>query len=50
MAETIIQGLWYVGLGVIVAAMLAGLAKQQLYEYRIRQRLDRRVRSLRRNR
>ncbi len=48
MTEAIIQTFWYVGLGVMVAAMLAGLLRQQIYEIRIRRRLDRRIRSLRR--
>ncbi len=38
----------YVAAALIVAIALAGLAKQQVYEWRIRRRLDRRVRSLRR--
>ena len=49
MTDAIIQGFWYVGLGVIVAAMLAGLAKQQLYEYRVNKRV-RKLGELRRRR
>ncbi len=49
MTDAIIQGFWYVGLGVIVAAMLAGLAKQQLYEHRVNKRI-RALAKIRRNR
>ena len=50
MTDAIIQGFWYASAASVVVVALVGLAHQQLYEYRLRRRLDRRVRSLRRER
>ncbi len=48
--DTIIQIGWYAGAAAVVVAALVGLLRQQIYEIRLRRRLNRRVRSLRRSR
>ena len=47
MAHLIVQALWLSALSFIVGWMLFSLAYRQYHIYRVHQRLDRRVRSLR---
>ena len=49
MTDTIIQIAWYAGAAAVVAVALAGLAKQQLYLYRVNKRV-RALAKIRRNR
>ena len=49
MTDTIIQIGWYAGAAAVVLAALAGLARQQIYEYRVNKRV-RALAKIRRNR